>query len=498
MNTTKRNVVVSAVMAIVVCISLIAGATFALFTSESTVNIAVTSGKVSVVASMAVTDVYSPTAIDMSGAVTDPTNAADVATATFANGGTAIVTGGGNSLTLANMTPGDKASYTISIQNNGNVETLYRYGYSVVASGEGHTTEEAYKLYQGLIFQFGSVTTANIATYRSAWATLGSSATISGSIQMPTTAGNQLSALSATIVFTVEAVQGNADVSGSPEQSFPIVTASQAENMLENATENSTITVATTETVQLPTLGTGKNGLTLTGADRETTKLETNATLISANDVIISNATIQGKGATGNEGALRLNGDNTTIDNVEFVGQGSGHNITVSTGASNTGTVIKNSTIKNGGRGIMFWQLSGDSLIDNCVLDGNVYTFNIDAVLPNSTLTINNTILKGWTSYTNGIKQVTFTGCTFGEGCGFAYLKPYSATKIENCEFTDGATKIFKIGAAGAATFNIEITNCTKNGVAITADNVLSLLVDTNGWNHNATLIVNGTTVTIS
>lgn len=95
MNTTKRNVVVSAVMAIVVCISLIAGATFALFTSESTVNIAVTSGKVSVVASMAVTDVYSPTAIDMSGAVTDPTNAADVATATFANGGTAIVTGGG-------------------------------------------------------------------------------------------------------------------------------------------------------------------------------------------------------------------------------------------------------------------------------------------------------------------------------------------------------------------------------------------------------------------
>lgn len=495
MNTTKRNVVVSAVMAIVVCISLIAGATFALFTSESTVNIAVTSGKVSVVASMAVTDVYSPTAIDMSGAVTDPTNAADVATATFANGGTAIVTGGGNSLTLANMTPGDKASYTISIQNNGNVETLYRYGYSVVASGEGHTTEEAYKLYQGLIFQFGSVTTANVAMYRSAWATLSSSATISGSIQMPTTAGNQLSALSATIVFTVEAVQGNADVTGSPEQSFPIVTASQAESMLENATENSTITVATTETVQLPTLGTGKNGLTLTGADRETTKLETNATQISANDVTISNATIQGQGAAGNTGALNINGNNTTIDSVDFVGQGTGGDIgiAVSTGASNTGTVIKNSTITNAFRGIQFWKLSGDSVIEDCKIEINGYTFNVDSVESGATLTVKNTILNGWTSYTDGVELVKFENCKFGK-CNFAYLRPYSNTELINCEFTDAG---FKLNADGSAAFTITLNNCTKNGVAITADNVLSLLVDTDGWNHNATLIVNGTTVIV-
>lgn len=94
MNTTKRNVVVSAVMAIVLCLSIVAGATFALFTSESSVNIAVTSGKVDVAASMALTEIYSPAAISESG-ITDARNAANEQTHTFANGGTATVTGGG-------------------------------------------------------------------------------------------------------------------------------------------------------------------------------------------------------------------------------------------------------------------------------------------------------------------------------------------------------------------------------------------------------------------
>lgn len=44
-------------MTIALCMSLMAGATFALFTSESKVNIAVTSGKVSVVANIDETSV---------------------------------------------------------------------------------------------------------------------------------------------------------------------------------------------------------------------------------------------------------------------------------------------------------------------------------------------------------------------------------------------------------------------------------------------------------
>ena len=47
-----KKKITSAVLTIVLCLSLIAGSTYALFTSEDTVNIAVTSGKVNVVATI--------------------------------------------------------------------------------------------------------------------------------------------------------------------------------------------------------------------------------------------------------------------------------------------------------------------------------------------------------------------------------------------------------------------------------------------------------------
>lgn len=53
----KTGIIVTSVMSIACCASLITGATFALFTSESKVNIAVTSGKVDVKATIDETSV---------------------------------------------------------------------------------------------------------------------------------------------------------------------------------------------------------------------------------------------------------------------------------------------------------------------------------------------------------------------------------------------------------------------------------------------------------
>ncbi len=84
--TTKTKVVVTALLAIVLCVSLIAGATFALFTSESSVNVAVSSGKVDVVATLdSEVTLYSPASISQDGEVTDPTDASNKNA--FANGG---------------------------------------------------------------------------------------------------------------------------------------------------------------------------------------------------------------------------------------------------------------------------------------------------------------------------------------------------------------------------------------------------------------------------
>ena len=55
---------------------------------------------------------------------------------------------------------------------------------------------------------------------------------------------------------------------------------------------------------------------------------------------------------------------------------------------------------------------------------------------------------------------------------------------------------------AGTTGFTITLNNCVKDGVAVTADNVQSLLLDMTGGDgtnlRGCTIIVNGTTVTLS
>ena len=192
-------------------------------------------------------------------------------------------------------------------------------------------------------------------------------------------------------------------------------------------------------------------------------------------------------------GSLNISGNNTTIENVNYRGQAGKIAIAVSTGDSNSGTVIKDTKITNAFRGIQFWRLSGNSVIDNCVLDISGYTFNIDAVAPNSTLTVKDSTLNGWTSYTSGIELVTFDNCKFGLNT-YEYLRPYSNTVLTDCEFTSAG---YQLNAGGSDAYTITLNNCTKNGTAITAGNVVSLLLDTEDWNSYVTLIVNGVTVTV-
>ena len=231
----------------------------------------------------------------------------------------------------------------------------------------------------------------------------------------------------------------------------------------------------------------------IAGKGTDNTTLNSNNTKISEDNITIKDMTIKGSGSTGTGGTLNVNGNNTTIENVDYKGDGN-IAVTVSTGAKNEGTVFRNTKVTNAFRGIQFWSLSGDSLIDNCVLDVAGYTFNIDAAVAGSTLTIKDSTLNGWTSYTNGIKLVSFENCKLGLNA-YQYLRPYSETKITDCEFTSAG---YQLNAGGSDAYTITITNCTKNETKITAENVKTLLLDTDDWNSNATLIVDGTTVTLN
>ena len=304
--------------------------------------------------------------------------------------------------------------------------------------------------------------------------------------------GKSIEGIAITVVatqYTYESDSNNNQYDVNAE--YPVISNADFADAIENADAGSVVDLAS-GTFQLPS-NSIPAGVTITGAGKENSVLQVNNGSITSNDVTIKNIAIKGSGASGTSGSLNISGNNTTIENVNYKGQAGKIAITVSTGDSNSGTVIKDTKITNAFRGIQFWRLSGNSVIDNCVLDISGYTFNIDAVAPHSTLTVKDSTLNGWTSYTSGIELVTFDNCKFGLHT-YEYLRPYSNTVLTDCEFTSAG---YQLNAGGSDAYTITLNNCTKNGTAITAGNVVSLLLDTDGWNSNVTLIVNGVTVTV-
>ena len=325
----------------------------------------------------------------------------------------------------------------------------------------------------------------------------GASDTLTIKGHMRKDAGNEYQGLSIDgIGITVVATQYTYESDSNNNQydvnaEYPVISNADFADAIENADAGSVVDLAS-GTFQLPS-NSIPAGVTITGAGKENSVLQVNKSSINSNDVTIKNIAIKGSGASGNSGSLNISGNNTTIENVNYRGQAGKIAIAVSTGDSNSGTVIKDTKITNAFRGIQFWRLSGNSVIDNCVLDISGYTFDIDAVAPNSTLTVKDSTLNGWTSYTSGIELVTFDNCKFGLHT-YEYLRPYSNTVLTDCEFTSAD---YQLNAGGSDAYTITLNNCTRNGTAITAGNVVSLLLDTDGWNSNVTLIVNGVTVTV-
>lgn len=123
MKSMKRNVIVSAFLAIALCMSVIAGATFALFTSNAKVNLSITSAKVKLLnATIENKKMYSLTEVNpdtLEGTEEDRT-----AAGTFYLGGTAEFEG--NTLTLKKMAPGDRIAFDVKVDNESDIPVKYR------------------------------------------------------------------------------------------------------------------------------------------------------------------------------------------------------------------------------------------------------------------------------------------------------------------------------------------------------------------------------------
>ena len=196
----KKKILLTSILSVVMCLSLIVGATLALFGSESKKNIAVTSGKVEVEANIVGITTYSK------GVATAGLEGGE--NGVFENGGTAEVVG--DTIDIEGMSPGDKVVAEIQINNTSNIEYVQRFG----MKGEGDSA----LLKQMLVGVSKADTDANYTYYNSfvsAWSNE-SAATQTRyiSIELPEYVGSSAQGKDCEYTLSVEAVQGNADVSG--------------------------------------------------------------------------------------------------------------------------------------------------------------------------------------------------------------------------------------------------------------------------------------------
>lgn len=238
----KKKVLLSSIATIALCLSLIAGSTFALFTDKTDFNIAVTSGDVEILATTGIKNVYSAKGTDDDiakdeylkdenghGYFHELQNKTDGDRHYFVNGGYAVVEGA--NLIIDKITPGDRVDVVVKVENKSNVAMSYRYkiiaadvnlAYGMVVSVGDNTFDPNVQLSDEQLIGY-----EGLATWTSKWYPVIPTDGKSGegmeipdfvfTIELPVYAGNEyqtertadkIESVSYTVL--VEAVQGNA------------------------------------------------------------------------------------------------------------------------------------------------------------------------------------------------------------------------------------------------------------------------------------------------
>ncbi len=204
-KTTK--VVLGSVMTMAMCASLIAGSTLALFTSEDSVNIAITSGKVDVKASLEELQTYVPD-VDPATGLIKREDGKIVYKKTTENGQFDIVGGSAKiedgTVTFENFAPMDRVTFNITAQNAGStIAAKYQTRVEVTYG---------YELYSALEVKVGEALIEQ-GTAISDWKTLsvGTNESVPVEITFPEDAGEDPENKNCKITVSVIAVQANAD-----------------------------------------------------------------------------------------------------------------------------------------------------------------------------------------------------------------------------------------------------------------------------------------------
>ncbi len=418
----NKKIILSSVLSLVLCLSLIIGGTYALFTSNSTTNIAATSGSVNVSATFEVAELYSPTAIDLNGVVTDSDNAA---TTNFANGGTVTVTG--SDVSITNMTPGDKVIFKVDITNNSSVAFLQRIMMSCTDADKAFFNQ----LVVGISDTIDG-TYIDCSDYASAWEPKNAVAAATTetkyfSVEMPATVKDDWQNKTCHFALSVNAVQGNAD----PYLSLDKLQGEGAASLsgrIDMGELNATLTADGDSSTKRVTIG------------------DSNLKASAVTEIVFNGGVINTpfNGNVKNTGVEHHgNGDHDGgTAHVYNEHNGSWIVLNVPTGAK---VVFNNLTI-NGYYNFVAYQFSSDVTLEfvNCTFNG------------------------GWVGETNGLSNIIFKNCTFTlDGVDTVNVKntnPLWLGAIPNQTLTlDGCTIQGNrpIKYDGHTNTTLNVTNCT-------------------------------------
>ena len=402
----KKKVLLSSIATIALCLCLIAGSTFALFTSQSKTNIAVTAGNVDVVASVEAFKLYSVEA-NSNGTIVDENGGkyeyVDRTTeGTFANGGTAVQNG--SMIELDKITPGDKISFEIQATNNSDVAIQCRY---IIQCVEGE------ELMEGLVVYINDDAYPVLKSYTSAWTALavGESITDSGNIEiaveLPVTAGNEYENKEVAINVLVEAVQGNADIGANNGPVIEFLANSNATAVADAASLQAALDNAVA--------GETENVIVITNDITEDIVVTAKANV---------NTTIYGNGYSF-DGMLTVDGKSGTIMTA---------GLTIKDFVFDADTISGDACIRLGD-GTNATRYTCNVTVENC-------TFDVPGAV-------------GVKSYTGGDKNVSIINCTAtADAHSLAQLKGVDGVLIENCKVNS------KNGINLNNSTNVVIDNC--------------------------------------
>lgn len=234
----KRNVLLSSIITIALCLSVIAGSTFALFTDEKELDISVTSGNVEVDAKLDLVSTWSAEKatsfedkylVDEYGHIY---NHIEQKPYEFINEGNAEIDADGK-LVINKITPGDKVVAKIIVENVGNVSMIYRYKIVV-------DTEQNSALASGMVLTADNVVYESAQSFTSDWSGVvkADDAAIEHvfALELPVYAGNEYQSedgdiKSVAYKVIVEAVQGNADMDADATPYEPIISVTNRDEL---------------------------------------------------------------------------------------------------------------------------------------------------------------------------------------------------------------------------------------------------------------------------